>query len=891
VRRGRAIEIPSDVRRAFEAADFDDVVSWLEELPADSRWSPAVLDLAETVAEIFLNIDPRVSSRVLDKLVQQQGATVHAHLLRVDAAARRGDAGAALELFAPIRDHLAATNTGPADRIEVLNNVGTFLKAAGAFNESEALFREALSLCDASTVDAWRRVLINLATVLTDRVRGRGGDTGAEEAKALDLLDEAEHLGGEDPAGYGSIWFNRGHIYAISGRGALAAVAYDQAETHFRAAGSRPLDLAYIERARAADAGRNGRAKDSAVHYERAKDYFLESGDFDEAVATSGAWILARHLSGEVVGETELDELLTRTRQTRPSGVGDVLVNIGNILMDRDPAAAAERFRDAEAEYEHFRRPVDVERARHSRAVIIRRQGDPASALEMLTQVRNRYAEWGLTTKVAEADFNIAVAMRDLGLEEATSRAMASYEVLDRNRHALATAADRLGTRTITYRYLLDLNIELALRDGDNDLVAALAERARTQTMLASNRVEGSEQLAAPASVASRTGATVVAGDGETRTLTHIAETVGGPGSVWLTWTRYRDRLLRVVVTPAMTRIDQVPFPTELLTELDDATSLYPAGTAVQDDAGPAARRRAEYRIATGPILDDSQLAAALRASMPRSFAEPWTPQRHDAGAESLFESLAGVLIPDIAWASSAVVIAPPSYLGHVPWAALKKDFVWSERSNLTLVPPVSTMREEALQQSHTVTAWVADTTGDLVYCRRTLDGFDPLVGASATVAAVLARLSAANRVIIRAHIRPGTADMPRTAAIRLADGEMSTEDLDAALNSHVPPEWIILGCDASGTATGDEWSGLPVGLGSAGAQQLIVTQWPIVDCPQQETLDLELIGHVDRLGLEPGFRRWQRACASRWAETGSADLAPHRWAGHALVTLVTGRS
>jgi tetratricopeptide (TPR) repeat protein len=887
---GPRIVVPDTIRGAFDGADFDVVAEWLLTMPTDAPWPQGIRDMAVTIAEIFLTINPQVSGAVLEKLVNQDTIDIHILLLCVDAAGRRGDQGAARELVAPIRDYMSVANLDRAEKVAILNNVGTFLKGAGAFDAAEQTLDDALDLCDSSTVDEERRVLINLATVFSDRVRARGGDTAAEESAALGLLDRAERLGGDDPAGFGAIWFNRGHIHAVAGRGAQAAKAYDEAERYFGGADAEPYDLAYLERARAADAGRNGRVEDSVRHYTLARDYFKESGDLDEAVATSASLILARHLSQEPLADGELDELLELVRQTRPASVGDLLVNIGNVLMDRDYHLASERFLDAEHEFAMYQRPVDVERARHSRAVMIRRLGDPVGALAMLREVRKNYESWGLTTKVAEADFNIAVAMRDLDEDSALDRALAAFDVLDRNRHELATAADRVGTRRVTYKHLLDLTLELALRAGDVDLVAALAERARTQTMLAPGRVDGSEQLAPPAPVRARPDAAAVPGDGIARTLSEITESIGGDGSAWLTWATYRDRLLRVVVTATATHVSEIPFPTELLTVLDDATSIQLRDSRA-GVGGPAEMRRAQYRIATGPILNDPVLASKLRASLPPSFTAEPENGRPDAEVGTLFECLADALIPEAAWAAPSLVLAPPSYLGHVPWAALERDHLWCERTDLTLVPPVSTMRDVALAPfGDGPTAWIADSAEDLVYCRGVLEGWQPVVGAAATTHAVLGALTSADRVIVRGHIRPGTPERPRTAAIRLADGELTADDLEAALGSRMPREWVLLGCDAAGASTGDEWSGLPIGLGSAGAEQVIVTQWPIVDCAEQEALDLELIDTVDTHGLSEGLRRWQRSCARRWKQTRSPEVAPHRWAGHCLVNLVTGR-
>ena len=67
------------------------------------------------------------------------------------------------------------------------------------------------------------------------------------------------------------------------------------------------------------------------------------------------------------------------------------------------------------------------------------------------------------------------------------------------------------------------------------------------------------------------------------------------------------------------------------------------------------------------------------------------------------------------------------------------------------------------------------------------------------------------------------------------------------------------------------------------------MTQWPILDDPAQEDLDLDLVAQVEALGLRRGLMAWQRQCARSWLDTADARVAPHRWAGHTLVVTVTG--
>jgi hypothetical protein len=574
-------------------------------------------------------------------------------------------------------------------------------------------------------------------------------------------------------------------------------------------------------------------------------------------------------------------------RRSRPAGVPDLLTNIGNLFMDKNPELAIESFRAAEKAYRKLRNVVRVQRSRHSQAVALRRLGQPLRAWKMLRRIRANYGRWGLTVKAAESDFNIAVALRDLGHPAALDTALQSFAVLDRHRHELATAEDRSGSSKITYPWLIELVLELAIKGDEFDLVAAIAERARTQTVTSSSGEGLEEQLAPPPPVRARTQSLLIEGNGEGVTLHEVAAGIAGEGSVWLSWVRYRDTLLRIVVTADSTEVSSVPFPTELLRDLHDACA---SSTSSGRDSTSAVGvdRPALFRIASGPLLADPRLADVLRKSMPPSLAVPWAGRSESSGGD-LLGQLAKVLIPLSAWNAESVVLAPPTFLGQVPWAALRRDRAWIASSRIAICPPVAALHRPSSPADGTGgKAWIADSLGDLRYCRASTVGWDVATGPEATTQRVVEMLSKADIAVVRGHVRPGSATQPSLTALRLADQDLTSVALRHHLAGATPRKWLILGCDAAGAGTGDEWAGLPIGLAQAGADELIVTEWPIVDSPEQESLDLALVALVEVHGLWQGLTLWQRENTLRWEDTNDPAWAPHRWAGHVFVATAT---
>ncbi len=597
---GIAAQLPLAIQSALETNELDQVAQWLLDAGPE-RWDEGVAALAETLADVFLEIDPALTLGLLDQRKQRRPGPVPVRLglLEVDAAARAGRRQLAIDRAAELRTLTMAEDH--EIRLSVLNNLGTFLKDAGAFREATLLLTEALALAGESPRQSVT-VLTNLATVSADRWVATGE---AEQLRlALGRLGEAEQLCRDDPQALGNVWFNRGFLWARGGRLADADAAYAAAEAAFQQAGSAPRDLAYLRRARGALAGRAGRITDATAAYQEAVALFTDLGDLDEAATTSTGLIMALATSGRLPDEPALENLLDTVRRVRPDRVPELLMNLGNIAVQRREFELAKRhFADAGRLFQTGGREVDFWRARHASAVLLRLTGRPRAALPRLREVLKRVRGFGRKVNSAEIEFNLALVLRDLGSPDARPVAMHAFEVLDAHRHDAPSAADRAGILSVTYPHVLDLALELA-RD-DPDLVAALAERARTQTAYVSGTTK-QERLAAPVPVRARAGQAVVGGAGAEQILSELAEELGGPGATWLTWVRHREQLLRVHVTPARSQVTAVPFPSDLLVDLQDATALQGSDGPPR---GPSPQRAALYRIATGPLLADPDLA------------------------------------------------------------------------------------------------------------------------------------------------------------------------------------------------------------------------------------------------------------------------------------------
>lgn len=890
--------LPEHIRQAWNDHDIDTAVEWLLSGSAEDPWpdTDTCNGIAVSAAQILLSVDPSTTLRLLRTLLSRATASVgrlHLLELQVDAAAR---ANRDVELR-QAHENLTETLKDVAEpqvRVAVLNNVATYLKGALRFDAAEETLRQLLaepSLRPSDRAAVW----VNLATVLGERALMTPGDGTVDIAVALSALDQAQVAADASPssATLGGIWFNRAYLFARTGHSAAAEHAYAQSWEAYVAAGSEPYDLAYVRRGQAAEAARNGRLDDAVTAYEQARDLFLQAGHFDEASRATVGLIMALATRGTPLKRGLLDDLLAAIRRARPAEAAELLINVGNIVGRDDPASGLAVFRTAAGEFRALGRERDYYRARHSQAAMHRRLGSAELSLRLLNAIRITYSRWGLTKETAEVDFNRSIALLDLGRSgEALEASLYAIEELDRHRHLLSGPADRMAITAVTYPHLFDLALQCARECGEYDLVAALTERARVQTSPAVAPVPGSAQLEPPPAVSAGIGRRVVAGRDPTRFLTEVAEDAAGRGASWLGFARQRDELLRVVVTPGGTDVTSCPWPEDLLLDLTAAIADHTAEDLEACSDPHEASRRALHRAATGPLLSDAHLADLLEGSLPARQAHRWKGRACDA--ESFLPALAAAFLPP--WLPEGpLAIAPPSAFGRVPWAALPYNArALIEDRDIVLVPPIATVSVRSSEPvSGTRALFVADPRGDLRYCRAVPD-VDGLVMTSATEpratrAALLQALRTGqfSTLIVRGHVRPGTASDPLSTAVLLADGEeVSARDL-LANAVRAPDCCVVLGCDAAGAATGGEWAGLPLAFGVAGASTVLATLWPVIDDRIQERLDLDLLGEV-LTGPREGLWSWQRRRAQDRREA-APEQAVYRWANvHAVATAVS---
>lgn len=903
----RSDEVDSAFVAAFDCGDFDKAWSWLhvETWPAETgNFDRIVVSLCD----IMMSADPAATIPLLWKVARRSAEPLgRAHVLQrlLDAAARirnRSEMTVAMNELSGLIDQL------PQDsRVPLLNNAGTFLKDGGDFDSAEATLSRALELAGASASEDRVTLLVNLALVQVDR-GFRGPDprpAGAE--RGLELLRQAHDIAVQLHAAraLGNIWFNRGHIEGQLGREAAARYGYAQAAIWFAQAGSEPRDLAFVRRAQAATDAKVGRFGQAASAYGEARDLFLEAGELDEAARTTVGLVMASFKAGTPPSDDELDRLLDVVELSRPHEVPDLLMNLGNIAISTQPQRSLGVFREAGRRYRHQHQEHDRVRAAHATATTLRLLGRPHAARRLIGVVRHRYLRAGLPLKVAEVDHNKALVERDLGeFDAALESALSAVAGLDAHRHSLMSAEDRAMLITKVYPHAFDLALDLALHADAYDVVAALAERARVQTLPLRDQLPGGWQLAPPPPVSARPSARPVEGTGDKIDISELTVSVGGPGSVWLSWVHHRNELIRIVVHAGGSEVSRHTWPEDLLSELHKCFADPTATDVGRCPDRRTADRLAIFRAATRPLLDDPTLARRFFHTLPLRV-------RTDPDSESfrnqkeLLAALAAVLLPpDLAAFRGTLLLAPPPELGRVPWAALTASSseglvptALVEQTDFVLVPPVATLGQRPLAATSTSPpprglpkrskVWVADPRGDLPFCRRVpARGWIVLGGAGhprATRPALASHLKDCELLVVRAHVKAGSLSDPASTAV-LLDGtdELSARDLLTA-GLPCPPHVVVLGCDAAGAATGDEWAGLPVGFGQAGALEVLVTQWPVIDDPTQEQLDLTLVDAVVEAGASFGLRAWQRAQARLWRQDPSL-ASPYRWANPVIV-------
>ncbi len=887
--------VPEGLRAAVLSGDFDHALAWL----TDNRW-PKTLEfdaLVETVIDVFLDVEPKAAGSLLDRHLENcsvEPPPLDLFVRRIDAACRSGDskhARATWDLVGP----LVAAIRDREERHTRLLNLGAFFENSGDLEIARSILEPVIveRRSDPVGSDSSGRltaaVLVNLATV-------EFHPACRNFSRGLALLAEAASVT-EHTTTLGNIAFNRGFALAQVGDIAGAELEYELAAELFGSAGAEPNDVAFVRRAQAALLGRVGRVDEAQVLYEEAIEAFLHAGAFGEAARTDIGLLMATAASGKPMSQERIETARERVAAAAPASFAELLMNIANIEANKDDLkAACATLEEAHTRFEGDERFLDAHRAELSRAVMLRRLGDPQGALEIATRARDAFVEAGAAQLLAHADHNLALIYSNLGdRKRAVDSILAAVCELDRRRHELPSAHDRLATAQVTYPRLFEAALDIAL--PDDELCAALIERSRVQPIPRPDDA-GRLRFRPPPAVAARPGSRPVPGDEPVRHLVSSLPQHLEKGHR-LSWAVLGDDLLRCHLTRDRTVVDRVPLERALL---DQLALMYASPTEhelrIASDIATA-RRAAMYRAASGWLFADLSLAERFGRTIPPSVRRSIElSDREDAG--DVLRQLTRLLLPESLLAElrgsdgadAVLQLAPPALLGQIPWAALPVDNrCLAETALVELRLPVAlddvmTSSRDAVRGDTAV--WVADPTGDLPFCRSVPQPPWTVLTASTTPRADADAVQAALRtprdvLVYRGHIEPGLPTDPASSRLLLSEGSSIRAD-DLLAEANAPQLCLLLGCDASGASTGDEWTGVATGFVWAGASDVITTQWPVISGSDQERLDLELVDDCLRLGASAGLAAWQRRHARAWRSDPHSAFAPYRWANPVLV-------
>ncbi|MDN5861769.1 MAG: CHAT domain-containing protein, partial [Pseudonocardia sp.] len=185
-----------------------------------------------------------------------------------------------------------------------------------------------------------------------------------------------------------------------------------------------------------------------------------------------------------------------------------------------------------------------------------------------------------------------------------------------------------------------------------------------------------------------------------------------------------------------------------------------------------------------------------------------------------------------------ALVVVPTGELQDMPWGVLPSCAL----RPVTVAPSATqwylASGKEALP-GHTVVAAGPTLPGAYheVALIAKLHGVEPLVGAAASVEAVLAKMDGAGLVHIAAHGRLD-AHNPLFSSVLLADGPLFAHDVERL--PRAPRTVVLASCDGgrSVVCAGDELLGLSAALLAAGSARLVAPVVPLPDLATVSTMD-----------------------------------------------------
>lgn len=839
------------------------------------------------------------------------------------AVGRVGEAAGAAD-----RAVQALDRTGDEDiRLRVASNLAASLKEIGMAERAIALLEDVITRrradldegADRDTIEALAAAHVNLATVLIDQGRTADGLAALRDAWLL-----TQQLG--DPIRLATVRINEAFAYSSSGDLRLARGAYREAAELYRRGGAEPRDVGYAVRGEASTLAQVGRFAEALVLYRQADELFNQAGLAHELTRTAIGAVMAHASLGERIESGELDRLERQLRRLPPNEKGQLARNLGNIALNQGDHVRAERlYLRARRAFRMLGRTPDVASVDTNRAVAARRVGDRARAVRLLLRAHRQLEPLRRWRQLGHINHNLALVLTELAdadgprvtrlRAEALARSCSAVAALDRFRHDLPTAHDRITLEQSVYPGLFPVAIQAAINAGRAPTVAALVERARIQPVLPTTPA-GMAYLE-PRPVAARPGDQPVGGTGQVVSLAAEADRLAGADALWIGWWNHHRDLVTAITSPNQVHIDVRPLDRSLT--LLAATLAIPIEAEQNLAAGDQAlaSRLALWRAARGPLLNDAVLADRLAATLPARaravvLAEDVVVESAALNDAELLWPLSRLLLGDslldhLASAAAGgqrqpLVLAPPPLLGRVPWAALPLSDPAAgpahrliAAADLVVALPASlsaSLAATRTRHSRGAVLLVADPLGDLRSARRLHlpDAVRLGHGASpATPAAFRAAVVDASLLVLAAHIRPGMAADPAASALLLRrgdDGGVAALTVAELAAVHAPPTCLVLGCDGAGAATGNEWTGVATGLAWAGAAWVVTTTWPVIDDAETTKADEALIGHVLGRGARHGVWAWQRAhaaaCRDRDRPTGSAV---YRWGG----TVVTG--
>ncbi|HVV77966.1 MAG TPA: tetratricopeptide repeat protein [Mycobacteriales bacterium] len=762
-------------------------------------------------------------------------------------------------------------------------------------------------------------ILINLANAEV----GRGHYEAALEtfARARDLV------AGELSPSAANVAYNVAVTFAELNQVDEARNAYEEALAIWDAIGASDSDRGYVIRGLAACLARTGRSDEALARFDEAVHLFRQAGESLEVDLTQVGITQARQRRGDQFSATEIAELLAVAERLPPAHRAGLLHNVGNLQANQqDLDGATKTFGDLQRWAAEIGDAVALAKALASQAVVERHRGDLDAAMRLNRDARLRFENLNLTDRVSHAEHNYALLLAEAAditsdptkaqelLDRAADHAIWALNEFDRHRHALPTPIDRVQLFREVYGATVPATLRICLGAGRLADVAAVVERARIQPVRAATGT-GFEE---PAPIAAHREAVPVGDGGDPLVLGEIAESMLGPGAIWLGWWTNGRRLVRAWSTSTSAAADQGPLDREaLLRYWASLPILTDQDMLAAGDDPNIALIAATWRAASGPMLADpgaSQCAASELDAHVRDFvlADSRVKEALESTADELLWPISSLLLSaevrrhlleaHRAGGRGRLVVAPTPALGRIPWAALPltnpettKPLLLVEAADVVVGLPASLAASHvANETSSTETLILADSLGDLESARRLTSPSASVLGAFAFEPATRHNLKRAlarkpRLLAVAGHVRPGTSARPSAAALLLEDDSgtsdaLTVEDLAELV---VPPWCLILGCDGSGATTGAEWTGVLTGLVWAGAKEVATSTVPVIDDDITTRLEGELLRSVEAKGPVQGLLDWQRELCHRQARVGPEPAsAPYRWA-----TYVAARS